>query len=116
MGKVNLLDCTLRDGGYVNDWQFGGDTIKGFGNKIARTGVEFYEVGFIKGDKYNPDRAVFPDIKSFEEMITPKKKDILYVGMLDMSAPVSRNVIVPYTGTSIDGIRVIFKKDKIEEA
>ena len=116
MGKISLLDCTLRDGGYVNDWQFGRDTIRGFGNKIARTGVEFYEVGFIKGDKYNPDRAVFPDIKSFEEMITPKKKDILYVGMLDMSAPVSRDVIVPYTGTSIDGIRVIFKKDKIEEA
>ena len=20
---LNLLDCTLRDGGYVNDWQWG---------------------------------------------------------------------------------------------
>lgn len=20
MGKIYLLDCTLRDGGYVNDW------------------------------------------------------------------------------------------------
>ena len=23
MGEVKLLDCTLRDGGYVNDWEFG---------------------------------------------------------------------------------------------
>ena len=23
MGNVYLLDCTLRDGGYVNDWKFG---------------------------------------------------------------------------------------------
>ena len=23
MGNVKLLDCTLRDGGYVNDWRWG---------------------------------------------------------------------------------------------
>ena len=23
MGEIKLLDCTLRDGGYVNDWNFG---------------------------------------------------------------------------------------------
>ena len=37
MGKIYLLDCTLRDGGYVNDWQFGEETIRGFGRKIAQT-------------------------------------------------------------------------------
>ena len=25
MKQVKLLDCTLRDGGYVNDWEFGGE-------------------------------------------------------------------------------------------
>ena len=28
MGNIYLLDCTLRDGGYVNDWRFGEDTIR----------------------------------------------------------------------------------------
>ena len=27
MSKINLLDCTLRDGGYLNDWEFGQDNI-----------------------------------------------------------------------------------------
>lgn len=45
-----MLDCTLRDGGYINDWNFGEETIKGFGRKIAKTGIELFEVGFIKGD------------------------------------------------------------------
>ena len=27
MGKKFLLDCTLRDGGYVNDWEFGRDNL-----------------------------------------------------------------------------------------
>ena len=54
MNKVYLLDCTLRDGGYVNDWQFGEETIRGFSRKIAQTGIEIFEVGFIKGDSYDP--------------------------------------------------------------
>ena len=112
MGNVYLLDCTLRDGGYINDWNFGEDTIKGFGKKIAQTGIEIFEVGFIKGDSYDPNKTVFPDIQSISKMIQPKSSDMKYVGMLDMSAPIPLDRIVPYDGSSIDGIRVIFKKDK----
>ena len=116
MRNVYLLDCTLRDGGYVNDWQFGAETIKGFGKKIAQTGVEYYEVGFMKGDIFDPNRAVFPDMESFAQMIAPKAKKMKYVAMLDMSAPVPMKRIVPCDGTSVDGIRVIFKKDKLDLA
>ena len=28
MNKVAVLDCTLRDGGYVNDFDFSKNTIK----------------------------------------------------------------------------------------
>ncbi|MBO6205827.1 MAG: aldolase catalytic domain-containing protein [Lachnospiraceae bacterium] len=116
MGKVLLLDCTLRDGGYINDWNFGEETIKGFGRKLALTGVEIFEVGFIKGDIYDHNKSVFPDIQSVAPIIQPKAAHMKYVGMIDMSAPIPLERIVPYDGTSIDGIRVIFKKDKIEEA
>jgi len=116
MRKITLLDCTLRDGGYVNDWRFGEETIKGFGKKIAQTGIEAFEVGFIKGDTFDPNRSVFPDIESITEMIQPKKADMMYVGMLDMSAPIPLERLVPYDGKSVDGIRVIFKKEKIEDA
>lgn len=116
MGKISLLDCTLRDGGYINDWQFGEECIKNFSKKIALAGVEIVEVGFIKGDTFNPNRSVFPDVESIRSMIEPKVHDLMYVGMLDMSAPIPLERITPCTGESIDGIRVIFKKSKIEEA
>lgn len=116
MGKISLLDCTLRDGGYVNDWHFGENTIKGFCKKIGQTGIEICEVGFIKGHTYNADISMFPDTDSFKKVITPKSDTMKYVGMIDMSSPVSKDKIAPCDGTSIDGIRVIFKKDKIEEA
>lgn len=116
MGKVSLLDCTLRDGGYINDWRFGEETIKGFGRKIAQTGIEMFEVGFMKGDDYDKERSVFPNIESITPMIQPKAETMIYVGMLDMSAPIPLERLTPCDGTSIDGIRVIFKKDKINEA
>lgn len=116
MGKTYLLDCTLRDGGYINDWLFGEDTIKGFHKKISQTGIEIFEVGFMKGDNYDPNKSLFPDVNSFKNVITPKNPNLKYVGMLDMSAPLPKDRITPNDGTSIDGIRVIFKKNKIKEA
>ncbi|MBR3537892.1 MAG: hypothetical protein IKN79_02325 [Eubacterium sp.] len=116
MGKISLLDCTLRDGGYVNDWRFGREAIRGIGPKLAKSGVEIFEVGFIKGDTYDPNRAVFPDIASIVDAIAPKQQELLYVGMVDMSAPVPVERLIPKREDSVDGLRVIFKKDKQQEA
>ena len=116
MGKVYLLDCTLRDGGYVNDWRFGEETIKGIGQKIAQTGIEMYEVGFLKGDIFDKDRAVFPDLTSFSSVIRPKAEHMTYVGMIDMGDPLPIERIPVYDGSSVDMIRVIFKKDKMMDA
>lgn len=42
MGKfdLQLLDCTLRDGGYVNDWKWGFQCAREIINSLARAGVE----------------------------------------------------------------------------
>ena len=115
MKKTYLLDCTLRDGGYINDWRFGEETIKGVIRLIADTGIEMIEVGFIKGDTFDKDSTVFPDIRSMTPVIAPKSKGLIYAGMIDMSAPIPIERITDRTEDSIDAIRVIFKKDKIEE-
>lgn len=116
MNKIKILDCTLRDGGYINDWRFGEEAIKGICRRLAQTGIEILEVGFLKGEVFNSNRTIFPDIKSIESMIQPKVDGVQYVAMLDMSAPIPLERLTPYDGNSIDGIRVIFKKEKIEEA
>ena len=116
MGKISLLDCTLRDGGYVNDWRFGREAIRGIGPRLADSGIEIFEVGFIKGSSYDPDRAVYPDVGSIKESIAPKRPELEYVGMVDMSAPVELSCLIPKQEDSVDGLRVIFKKDRQTEA
>jgi len=115
MGSIALLDCTLRDGGYINDWYFGEYAIKTICRKLVAAGIRFIEVGFIKGDNYIKDRAVFPDLECIKEVISPKHPETMYMGMVDMSDPIPLDRIKPYDGSSVDAIRVIFKKDKIDE-
>ena len=116
MRRISLLDCTLRDGGYINEWRFGKKAIQQIVSKLAKTGIEMIEIGFMKGDVYDPDCSIFPDIEAFKEVLLEKNDNILYLGMLDMSNPISLDKITDYDGESIDGIRVIFKQDKIDEA
>lgn len=46
IGKVKLLDCTLRDGGYYNEWDFDLDLVELYLNGLARAGIEYVEIGF----------------------------------------------------------------------
>lgn len=116
MNNTQLLDCTLRDGGYINNWDFGEDAIKAIIKKLEKTGIELIEIGFIKGDSYNTNLTLFPDTVSIKNVIGLKNSDIEYVAMIDMSAPVPFERIAPNDGQTIDLIRVIFKKQKLEDA
>ena len=46
--KVRLLDCTLRDGGYVNNWNFGSKNIENIIASLVSAGIDFIECGFLK--------------------------------------------------------------------
>ncbi len=43
---VNLLDCTLRDGGYYNSWDFEVDLIPAYIKAIGALPVDMVEIGF----------------------------------------------------------------------
>lgn len=44
--KINLLDCTLRDGGYYNNWDFSKRIYTNYFNSIKNTKIEAIEIGF----------------------------------------------------------------------
>ena len=49
--KFNLLDCTLRDGGYYNNWNFSKSEIQKYVNSIHSTGIKYVELGFRFNEK-----------------------------------------------------------------
>ncbi len=51
---IELLDCTLRDGGYINNWNFGYKNIKEILNCLINTRIKYIECGFLnENTKYN---------------------------------------------------------------
>ena len=46
MNKI-ILDCTLRDGGYYNNWQFSKKFIQQYINLISKTKISHVEIGFL---------------------------------------------------------------------
>ena len=85
MRTIKLLDCTLRDGGYLNDWKFGHNNIVNIFERLVSSGVDIIEVGFIdERREYDFNRTIFPDTHSinlgFSDM---KKKETMLVGMID---------------------------------
>jgi 4-hydroxy 2-oxovalerate aldolase len=44
--KINLLDCTLRDGGYYNNWDFSHKLVNDYLSAMSTAGIKFVELGF----------------------------------------------------------------------
>ena len=67
--NIEILDCTLRDGGYVNLWDFGLANIKKILDKLASSNIDIIECGFLKNDKvYGDDFSIF-NIEQLKTMI-----------------------------------------------
>ena len=115
--NIKLLDCTLRDGGYLNDWEFGRSNIINIFERLVSAGVDIIETGFIDDRRpFDENRTIFPDTDSANRIYGRLSKgDSMIVGMIDYgtcSADNIRNADECY----LDGIRVIFKKQKMHEA
>ena len=59
MNKIKILDCTLRDGGYINDWKFGKAAITDVCNKSIASGADIVELGFLRDEVEDENRAVY---------------------------------------------------------
>ena len=117
MGKKLLLDCTLRDGGYINDWEFGHDNIVNIFERVVGSGIDIIEVGFIDDRRdFDINRSIFPDTDCVEKIYGKlDRKRTMVVGMIDYgTCDISH--VKPAEDSYLDGIRVIFKKDKMVPA
>ncbi len=117
MKDIKLLDCTLRDGGYVNDWEFGRDNIVNIFERLVSAGVDIIEVGFLDERRpFDPNRSIFPDTESANKIYGRlDKSNAMVVAMIDYGTCGIEH-LQPASETCLDGIRVIFKNFKKEKA
>jgi 4-hydroxy 2-oxovalerate aldolase len=90
MKNLNILDCTLRDGGYYNDWNFSKEFINDYLKIICNSGIKFVELGFsqikknsLNGNCYDVDNKLIKTIKI--------PKDLKIGIMINASDLISKN-------------------------
>lgn len=117
MKNIQLLDCTLRDGGYINDWEFGYDELICLFERIVSTGTDIIEVGFLDERRtFDKNRSIMPHTDCVEQIYgRVDKKQAMIVGMIDYGT-CSLSQISKCEDSYLDGIRVIFKKHLMKEA
>ena len=115
---ISLLDCTLRDGGYLNDWDFGEDTIHYVVQRSILAGTELIEVGFLdERRKFDINRTIQPNSVDYDRVLSGVNKgSSKLLAMIDYGTCSIENIAPRTENTMLDGIRVIFKKHNKENA
>lgn len=115
MNEISVLDCTLRDGGYINNWKFGESNIREIVSNLVEAKVDIIECGFIRDEEHDADSSVFSSVEQIEEVIRPKNRNVSYAVMVEQHN-YKRDLISEYNGRSIDIIRLTFRKNEWLEA
>ncbi len=50
--QIKILDCTLRDGGYMNNWHFDKKMAREVYRALSKSGVDVVEIGFRGSEKF----------------------------------------------------------------
>jgi 4-hydroxy 2-oxovalerate aldolase len=114
MEQVKVLDCTLRDGGYCNNWNFGSDNIRKIINGLTEANVDIVECGFLTlKDQYENNRSKFNTLSEVADFLPQKLNNQLFVCMINYGE-YDINKLPEYDGTSVQGLRIAFhKKDML---
>lgn len=111
MNSLKVLDVTLRDGGCVNDFNFGQTYMEKILSAQEASGVDVIEMGYIDENKgSNSGRTQYINERVIPETILKHKKPgVTYVAMMDYGKFNVDN-LQNRTETGIDGIRMAFHK------
>ena len=115
MRKIKLLDCTLRDGGYINDWDFGIEMIGKTINNLEESNIDILELGFLKDESYRRNRTVFNKMSQINALIKNKKPYLQYAAMIEVVNPLPLDKLDNCSDETVDIIRVIVWKRLINE-
>lgn len=113
--KISILDCTLRDGGYINNWEFGNAHIVFTIQELTKANIDIIECGFLDqagGKTENSTR--FSDIVVLNKLLADKTmpgQKSLYVAMVEAGKyDLSTLPLCRQHKAAVSGIRYSFRK------
>jgi len=112
--KIQINDCTIRDGGYLFDKNSPSDFINPVLEGLVASGVDIIEIGFLQ-DAVNGETIVYENSLAARRNIPKPVDSSRYTGFCDNSRYSLEN-LDDYNGESFDYLRISFAKHEIKES
>ncbi len=110
MSNIKILDCTLRDGGYINNWDFGNKKAKNIINFLLKSNIDYIEIGFLKNNITNNNKTLFSSIEDTKRVID-NKVNAKKICVMIMYNDFDIKKLINENCSNISNIRLSFKKN-----
>jgi 4-hydroxy 2-oxovalerate aldolase len=114
MNEIHVLDCTLRDGGYINDWRFGDKNSQDIVNLVSASGVDYVELAFIKNCKYERDKIEFNEMSQISRLFRPSNQKLSAMVEIGYGYPVGSFPM--RSEETVDLVRLVVWKRMIKQS
>lgn len=106
---IKVVDCTVRDGGLMNKWQFDDKFVKGVYDACVEAGIDYMEIGYISSEKSFSRAEVGPwkfcADSDLRRIVGENKTNVKISAMADIGR-IEFDDIPPASESAIDMMRV----------
>lgn len=117
MRNVQILDCTLRDGGRIINCEYSNEVIAELAKGMTDAGIDIVEMGFLRAHslvEYKGNSTFFTEVSQIKPFIPQNRKKAMYVAFVDFEM-YDFSCLERCQGDSVTGIRVGFTKKQFEQ-
>lgn len=117
--EIKVLDCTIRDGGLMNNWRFDDDFVRAVYQALVAAGVDYMEIGYrssesaFSRDENGPWK--FCDDKDLRRIVGDNHTGLKLSGMADIGR-IDYDDIPPKSESLLDMIRVACYIHQVDKA
>ncbi|MBN2521674.1 MAG: aldolase catalytic domain-containing protein [Bacteroidales bacterium] len=117
--EIKVLDCTIRDGGLMNNWHFTDDYVKTVYDACVESGIDYMEIGYKSSEKSYSRKEVgswkFCDEKALKAIVGDNNTSLKLSAMVDIGR-IEPEDISPASDSVLDMIRVAAYVHQIDKA
>ena len=114
---MKILDCTFRDGGYYNDWNFSNNLVNEYFRLISSLSISLIEPGYITNTKnnygifYNLNNKILYD---FKKKLRTNQKLFVMVNAKEVETYSDFSKLLVNNLNYVDGVRVAVPSSEVK--
>jgi 4-hydroxy 2-oxovalerate aldolase len=121
--ELRVLDCTVRDGGLINNHQFNDELVRAVYDTCIEAGIDYMEIGYKNSSRLFPKDEFGPWRHCDEEDLNrvvgghdSEATGLKLAAMADATKSDWKDQIIPAKDSVLDMIRVAFYANQVSEA